>query len=307
MKLTLRQLEVFEAVARQSSFTRAAQELHLTQPAVSMQIKQLEDTVGQPLFEHVGKKFSLTAAGEEILRCARSISSQIGESRQVIEDLQGLKRGRLTVTVASTVNYFATRLLGDFSQRFKGVRVSLEVTNRQQLVDRLASNTTDIALMGQPPEGLDVEATPFMQNPLVVISPPGHPLNRSRSIPLSTLRKETFLMREPGSGTRIASERFFAEHGIELNVGIEMNSNEAIKQGVEAGLGLGIVSIHTVSLELEAGRLQLLDIEDFPILRQWFVVHRRGKRLSNIAIAFKDFVISESGRIASQYAIPEDK
>ncbi len=292
--LTLRQLKIFEAVARHLSFTRAAEELYLTQPAVSMQVKQLEDAVGLPLFEQAGKKVRLTDAGHQMYECSRAIASQLAATEQALDELKGVTRGRLLVTVATTVNYFASRLLAAFCQRYPNVHVSLDVTNRENLLRQLAANEADVVLMGSPPAALELVAEPFMDNPLVIIAPPGHPLAHRRSIPLADLRRETFLMREQGSGTRIAAERFFAQKGMTLTGSIEMNSNEAIKQSVEAGLGLGIVSIHTVELELKAGRLKTLDVQSFPIMRKWYVVHRKDKRLSPVARAFKDFVLAQA-------------
>ncbi|MFQ5756817.1 MAG: LysR family transcriptional regulator [Acidiferrobacterales bacterium] len=297
MHVTLRQLKVFEAVARHLSFTRAAEELYLTQPAVSMQVKQMEQSIGLPLFEQIGKKIHLTEAGREIYDCSRTIARQLSEAEQVVEELKGVKRGRLLVTVASTVNYFASRLLAAFCERHQGVRVSLDVTNRESLLRQLVANETDIVLMGYPPDGLALVAETFMDNPLVVIAAPGHRLAGQKSIPLASLKNETFLMRERGSGTRTAMERFFAERGMVLSSSVEMNSNEAIKQSVEAGLGLGVVSIHTVELELEAGRLTTLGVQSFPIMRKWYVVHLKDKRLSPVARAFKDFVLSEARRL----------
>ena len=295
MNVTLRQLQVFDAVARHLSYTRAAEELHLTQPAVSMQIKQLEGSVGLPLFEQLGKRTYLTEAGRELHRYARAINGQLKEAEQVLEELQGLKRGRLAVTVASTVNYFATRLLAGFCKHYPGVRVNLDVTNREGLLRQLDANETDIVLMGQPPAGRDLISETFMANPLVVIATPGHRLAGRSQIPFEDLRDETFLMRERGSGTRSAMERHFAKHGVRFTSSMEMNTNEAVKQSVEAGLGLGIVSLHTVELEREVGRLITLDVETFPIMRRWYVVHRRDKRLSSVALAFKEFVLSQSG------------
>lgn len=296
MHVTLRQLKVFEAVARHLSFTHAAEELYLTQPAVSMQVKQMEGSIGLPLFEQLGKKIYLTEAGREMYQCSRAIAAQLEEAEQAMEEIKGIRRGRLLITVASTVNYFTCRLLAAFCQRYDGVRINLDVTNRESLLRKLEVNETDIVLMGYPPDGLDLNAEPFMDNPLVIIAPPSHPLSQVSSIPLEDLRHETFLMRERGSGTRMAVERYLSERGIGLVSSVEMNSNEAIKQSVEAGLGLGFTSIHTVDLELEAGRLTTLDVESFPIMRKWYVVHRAGKRLSLVATAFKDFVLTETQR-----------
>ena len=297
MHLTLRQLKVFESVARHLGYTRAAEELHLTQPAVSMQIKQLEDSVGLPLFEKMGKKIFLTEAGRELYGYSNSISRQLDEVDEVIEGLKGLERGRLAISVASTANAFATRLLAAFSKDHSGVTVSLDVTNRRGLLSQLANNEADMVIMGRPPRDLDLVTEAFMDNPLVVIAPPGHPLGSERNIPLTRLQNETFVVRELGSGTRNAMERFFTDQGIRVTTGMEMTTNEAIKQAVEAGLGLGIVSIHTLELELETRRICVLDAENFPILRHWYVVHRRGKRLSPAAQAFKDYVLAEGDKI----------
>ena len=294
MHLTLRQMKVFEAVARLGSYTRAAEELHLTQPAVSMQIKQLEENAGLPLFEQLGKKIYLTQAGQEMQHYCRSIAQQLDEVDKVIAEMKGVKRGRLVIAVASTANYFAARLLATFSQRYPQVTISLDVTNREGLLDHLDANDIDMVIMGRPPEGLDLVAEPFTENPLVVIAAPNHPLVATERIPLEWLQQETFVVREQGSGTRTAMERFFAEKRVRLSTGMEMSSNEAIKQAVQAGLGLGIVSIHTLQLELETKRLAILDVEFFPILRHWYVVHRQGKRLSPVAQLFKEFVIREA-------------
>lgn len=297
MNVTFRQLKVFDAVARHKSYTRAAQELFLSQPAVSMQIKQLEENIGLPLFEQLGKKIYLTEAGREFFAYSHSISEQLEEADAVLEQLKGVKRGRLKVSVASTANYFATRLLAAFSRRYEQVTMSLDVTNRKSLLSQLEMNETDLVIMGRPPEQMDLVTESFMENPLVVIAPPDHPLAREAHIPLNKLQQETFVVREQGSGTRIAMERFFADQGVELTTGMEMSSNEAIKQAVEAGLGLGIVSTHTLELELETQRLVVLDAESFPIMRHWYVVHRRGKRLSPVAQSFRDFVLTEAGSI----------
>lgn len=302
LHLTFRQLSVFEAVARHLSFSRAAQELHLTQPAVSMQIKQLEENVGTSLFEQMGKKIYLTEAGHELYHYSRSIAQQLNEAEEVLAELKGLKRGKLKISVASTANYFAPQLLATFSQRFPTVTVSLTVTNRQTLLVQLANNEMDMAIMGQPPDGLDLAAESFMENPIVVIAPNHHPLAAKKNIPLSRLQDETFLMREEGSGTRIAMERYFEAHQVKIQTGMEMSSTEAIKQGVQAGLGLGVVSQHTVELELEAKRLKLLDVAGLPIRRHWYIVHRKDKRLSAAAQAFKNFLLDEAVSVLHQGA-----
>jgi LysR family transcriptional regulator, low CO2-responsive transcriptional regulator len=291
MNVSLRQLRVFEAVARLSSYTRAAEELHLTQPAVSMQVRQLEDEVGLRLFEKLGRQISLTEAGREIYHYSRSIDRALQEMEDVVESLKGVSRGNLCVAVASTVNYFAPRLLAAFHQRFPGIGLSLDVTNRERLVQQLQANSVDLVLMGQPPKGVvEVESEAFMDNPLVVVAPPGHPLARAGRVDLKRLADEVFVMREPGSGTRQAMECFFAEHGIAVLEGMQMTRNEAIKQAVMAGLGLSVVSLHTMELELETQRLVILDVEGFPLERQWHLVYRRGRRLSPAARAFRGLV-----------------
>ncbi|MEE3288922.1 MAG: LysR family transcriptional regulator [Pseudomonadota bacterium] len=298
MHITIRQLQVFEAVARHASYTRAAEGLHLTQPAVSMQIKQLEGSVGLPLFEQIGKRIFLTQAGEAMLRHAQTIIGHLAAAREEMDDLKGVDSGRLRIAVASTVNYFATRLLARFARQHPGVKITLDVTNRETLLQNLEHNLPDVVLMGAPPKGLDLQADAFMDNPLIMIAPPDHRFTKRRTIALGNLDTETFVIRESGSGTRIAMERFFNLKAFEPCATIEMTDNEAIKQSVEAGLGLAIVSIHTVELELAAKRLIKLNIKGMPIKRRWYVGHRRGKRLSPTAQAFRQFVIDEGARQA---------
>ncbi|HJW82377.1 MAG TPA: LysR family transcriptional regulator [Acidiferrobacterales bacterium] len=295
IRLTLHQLNILQAVARGGSFSRASRELHLSQPAVSMQIKQLEESLGLPLFEQIGKRIHLTEAGKEVLTYARAITQQLDELEGVLNRLKGLSGGRLRISVATTANYFIPSLLGNFSRRFPDVTVTLDVTNRETLLKQLAENTVDLVIMGQPPAEADVVAEAFMDNPLVVVAPPGHPLAGKKRIPLSRIQEETFLVRESGSGTRIAMERFFSERGMKQKTGMEVGSNEAIKQSVQAGLGLGLLSRTTIEQELALKRLVVLDIAEFPIMRQWFVVHRRGKRLSAAAEAFKNFMLQGPG------------
>jgi DNA-binding transcriptional LysR family regulator len=298
MHVTFRQLKIFASVAHHLSFTRASEELHLTQPAVSMQIKQLEQAVGLPLFEQLGKKIFLTDAGCEFGRYASAITAQLEELDQVVDELKGLKRGRLTIAVASTANYFVPRLLATFCRRHgDAVSVSLDVTNREQLLRSLVENRNDLVIMGQPPEGMALVAERFLENPLVVIAPPGHPLAAEKRIPPARLREETFLVREQGSGTRSAMERYFAANDLRLATPMEMSSNEAIKQGVEAGLGLGVVSLHTLAMELALGQLVVLDVVKFPIMRYWYIVYREGKRLSVVAQSFREFVLQEAAQL----------
>lgn len=297
MNITIRQLQIFEFVAKHLSYTRAAEVLHLSQPAISMQIKQLESEFDMPLFERMGKTLYLTDAGRELLNYARSISQQLIELDDVMREMRGSQRGRLSIAVASTANYFALKLLGEFYRRFSGTTISLDVTNRARLLTHLNDNTVDMVIMGRPPEGMDVDATPFLDNPLVVIAPKEHALAGQKLIPLSVLQQETFIMREHGSGTRIAMERFFEENGYSISSVMEMNSNEAINQAVEAGLGLGIVSRHSLEQGLALERLVILEVESFPIERHWYLVHRRGKRFTALSLAFKQLVIQDTDKI----------
>ncbi|HTN94852.1 MAG TPA: LysR family transcriptional regulator, partial [Gallionella sp.] len=243
---TLRQLELFEAIARLGSFTRAAEELFLTQPTVSMQIKKLSDTVGMPLFEQVGKKIYLTDVGHELHRTCIGISEQLSNFEMIVADLKGLKTGKLRLSVVTTAKYFIPRLLGTFCQQYPGVDASLKVTNRERILERLANNLDDLYILGQPPEDIDVVAEPFLENILVVIAPANHPLARKKKIPLERLAEEPFLLREAGSGTRIAIERKFGESGLKLKMRMELGSNEAIKQAVIGGLGVSVLSRHTL-------------------------------------------------------------
>lgn len=294
LPLSLRQLQVFESVARHLNHSRAAAELYLSQPAVSMQIKQAETAVGLPLFEQVGKKLHLTPAGNELVHYARAMLQLMQEMESVFDEMKGLERGRLNIAVVSTANYFMPQLLAKFIQAHPKIQVSLSVANRDAVIRQLSDNTADLAIMGQPPQGTDMRAEPFMKNPLVVIAAPSHPLARAQKIQPSQLAKETFLLRERGSGTRGVVERFFSSHKLPLPAHMEMDTNEAIKQSVQAGMGIGIISRHGIELELETKRLVILDTDHFPILRHWYIVQRKGKRPTTAAHEFGRFLLSES-------------
>ena len=294
-RLTLRQFRVFEAVARNLSFSRAAAELHLSQPAVSMQVKGIEAILGLPLTEQMGKKIYLTDAGREVLHASQAITARLDDLQANLAQLRGMDSGRLNIAVTTTVSAVATGILARFRGRYPKVAIHLDVSNRESVLGQLALNRIDLAIMGQVPDGLDLEATRFMDNPLVVIAPPEHPLVRKKKVPLAALASEPFLVREAGSGTRGAMERFFADQGLALTTSMEMSSNESIKQAVEAGLGLGILSLQTLEQELALKRLAVLKVEGFPIMRHWYVVHRTDKRLSPVAQAFKAFVLGETG------------
>ncbi|MES1980852.1 MAG: LysR family transcriptional regulator [Pseudomonadota bacterium] len=287
---TLRQLELFEAIARLGSFTRAAEELFLTQPTVSMQIKKLSDTVGMPLFEQVGKKIYLTDIGHELNRTCRGISEHLSNFEMIVADMKGLKQGKLRLAVVTTAKYFAPRLLGTFCQKYPGVDVSLKVSNREHLLERLANNQDDLYILGQPPEDVDIVAEAFLENLLVVIAPADHILAKKKKIPLERLASEPFLLREPGSGTRIATERVFAELGLKLKMRMELGSNEAIKQAVIGGLGISVLSRHTLESDMPSKQYVVLDAQGFPIRRHWYFAYPAGKQLSIIARTFADYL-----------------
>ena len=297
MNFTFRQLQLFESVARNSSFTRASEELYLTQPAVSTQIKQLEDEAGMPLFERMGKKIFLTEAGREMYEFSRSIAKKFDDVSMVLGEMKGIKRGHLDIAVTSTGKYFAPYLLAAFCKQHSGITVNLDVTNRETLLRQLADNIPDMVIMGSPPESMDLVASSFMSNPLVVIAPPDHALADTRGISLQRLLQESFIVRERGSGTRNAIEHLLEQRGLTMTTTMEMSRNEAINHAVMAGLGLGIVSIHTLEMELMLERLVILNVEGFPILKDWYIVHRTGKRFSATAQAFKEFVLNKCGAL----------
>lgn len=294
MHLTLRQLQCFSAVARNLSYTKAADELHLTQPAVSMQIRQLEQQAGLALTEQLGKQVHLTEAGEEVFRYARSILQQIDEMDDVLDKLKGFAGGRLRIAAISSANYFAPRLLGTFHQRFPDVNVSIETTNQAAVVKLVSDNEVDMAIMGQPPDEPHLVAAAFMDNPLIIVAPPEHRLAARKRIALQELEKEVFLTREPGSGTRGAMHRFFRHHELKLTTGMEMGSLSGIKQGVQAGLGLGLLPRGAVEIELQLEKLVELKVRGLPIQRHWYVVLHKGKRLSAAAEEFRALLTEEA-------------
>jgi DNA-binding transcriptional LysR family regulator len=295
---TLRQLQVFEAIVRLGSFTRAAEELFLTQPTVSMQIRKLTDAMGLPLFEHVGRNVEPTEAGLELYDACRRLFEMLANLEMKIADLKGMKRGRLRMGVVTTAKYLAPEILGEFSRLYPGIDLSLKVTNRESIIERMQANDDDLYIMGQPPEDvLDVEAYPFSPNPLVVVAPRDHPLLGKKNIPLKEITKDPFIIREPGSGIRDATLRTFEKKRLRPNVRMELGSNEAIKAAVVGGLGLSVLSLHTLTLEGADGPVAILDVEGFPIIRQWYIVHPKGKELSLVAQTFLDFAVESEPKI----------
>lgn len=285
--VTLHQLRIFGAVAQHGSFARAAEAMHLSPPTLSLQVKQLAGTVGQPLFEQLGKKIYLTAAGQTLAEACQDLDQRLERLSQDLDALHGVERGSLRVAILTTVKYTVPKLLGSFCVAHPGIEVAMQVGNRENLLQRLAANQDDLYIMGQPPEHMDVVCEPFADNPLVLVAPPGHPLAGQANLPPQRLAHEPFVVREAGSGTRLTAERFFAQHGLQPPTRLEVSSHEAIKQTVAGGLGLAVVSASTVVAELALGELVQLDVRGFPLLRHWYVVTPRGKRLSPAAQAFK--------------------
>ena len=288
---TLHQLKVFEATARHGSFTRAAEEMFLTQPTVSMQVKQLTKAIGLPLFEQVGKRLFLTDAGQELFSTCKEIFQRLDQLEMTVADLKGMKQGKLRLAVITTTKYFMPRLLGPFCKEYPGIDISLAVTNHERVIERLASNQDDLYVMSQMPEHLDIKAQAFLDNPLVVVAPRDHPLAQEKQIPIKRLAEEPFIMREPGSGTRSALQKLLDAHQLSVKVRLELGSNEAIKQAIAGGLGISVLSAHTLLLDGSTSELVVLDVEGFPIQREWYVVYLSGKQLSVVANTFLDYLI----------------
>lgn len=299
---TLHQLKVFEAVARHNSFTRAAEELFLTQPTVSMQVKQLTKAVGMPLFDQVGKRLSLTQAGEELLKTCDELFEKLDQFEMTVADLKGLKQGRLRVAVITTAKYFVPRLLGPFCERYPGIDISLQVTNHEYILNRLSENLDDLYVMSQLPENMEIACHRILENPLVVVARTDHPLAQEKNISLERVAAEPFIMREPGSGTRKAAQNIFDEHKLLLKVRLDLGSNEAIKQAIAGGLGISVLSAHTLALEGSSSQLTILDVEKFPIERYWYAVYPSGKQLSIVARTFLEYLLAEGKQVAEKTA-----
>ena len=297
---TLRQLKVFESVARNLSFSRAAEELHLTQPAVSTQVKKLEGHAGLPLFEQLGKKIHLTPAGVEMLHSSRAIIQQFQDAEAAMTQFKGVSGGKLNVTVISAGDYFFPRLLVEFARRHTGVSLNFGVCNRAQLLEQLTGNLTDLAIMGRPPMDADTVNEPFAPHPYVIVAGPDHPLVGRKRVPASRLASEPFVVRERGSDTRHTREEAFGERMAGLNIAMEIKSTETIKQAVMAGMGLTFLSVHTMSRELKTGSLKILDVQGFPLTLHWYVVHRKGKRLPPVAQAFRQFLLKDGAALIEQ-------
>lgn len=287
---TVQQMRLFEAVSRLGSITRAAEEVHRTQPSVSMQIRTLEEKVGLPLTELRGRRVTLTRAGEEVAAASRDILARLGEMETALSDLHRDVAGPLSIAVVSSAKYFLPQLLGQFKRRYPKVEPRLQITNRDKVLARLAASRDDIYITGRVPEGEAVEAEPFEENVIVFCARADHPLAGERGVPLSRIAAENVIRREPGSGTRAAVDEMFRAAGVELTTHMEFDDSEAIKQGVISGLGVASLSLHSLRLELAAGELAVLDVQGFPLHRRWYAVHRKGQRLSVAGQRFLDFL-----------------
>jgi LysR family transcriptional regulator for metE and metH len=293
---TLKQLRLLTAAARGGSFAAAAQTCHITPPAVTMQMRQLEDAAGLPLFERDGRRFALTVAGQELLACAEKIEAVLADCAAGIAALKSLASGRVSVGVVSTAKYFAPQMLAAFARAHPGIDIELVIGNREDTIASFKAGRLDVAVMGRPPEGVEVESALIGEHPQVLIAPPDHPLAGRRAIPPQALANENILMREAGSGTRLIAERFLSEHGVKPHIGMEIGSNETIKQAVIAGLGIAFISAHTIASEIHGGRLVILDVAGLPVVRHWFVVRPAAKRLMPAACALRDFLVAEGRR-----------
>ncbi|MBE9041737.1 LysR family transcriptional regulator [Oscillatoriales cyanobacterium LEGE 11467] len=291
---TLHQLKVFETVARHSSFTRAAAELSISQPTVSSQVKQLTKAIGLPLFEQIGKQLYLTDVGRELLVTSQGVFEKLDNFEMKVADFKGAKEGKLRLAVVTTAKYFVPQLLGAFCQQYPAIDISLQVTNHQKLKRRMLENEDDLYILSQPPEDLDLHLQAFLDNPLVVVARSDCELARKKNMPIEYLDREKFIMREPGSGTRQAIEKLFSKHKISIEVRLELGSNEAIKQAILGGLGISILSQHTLRYELERGELAILDVQKFPIQRHWYVAYLGGKQLSVVAQMFLQHLLAKS-------------
>jgi LysR family transcriptional regulator, low CO2-responsive transcriptional regulator len=299
---TLKQLQTFIEVAREKSVSKAAERLFVTQPAVSMQIRQLEDAFGLALIEPFGRNIRLTNAGQEFLTHAIAALAQLKDLESSMAEHVGIKKGRNDLAIVSTAKYFVPMLLVQFSKLLPGIEVKLRIDNRENILGLLSRSEIDLVIMGRAPTTLDCEATPFATNPLGIVCAPDHPLARRKRLSIDALKDYEFVVREQGSGTRAAMERLFAQHDLPLKVVMEMPSNETIKQAVMAGMGLSFLSLRTVRHELAAGHLALVDISGMPIVGKWYVTHLRQKKLSPAAKSFKSFLIDQGGPLIDSWA-----
>lgn len=304
---TLRQITVFATVAKHLHFTRAAEELGMTQPSVSMQVRQLEENLGVPLFEQIGKRVYLTDAGKLLYQHSRAISHEMDEAQVMLNRFKGISGGLLRISAGPTAKYFVPTLLAEFERRYPEVVIDLTIAGRGTLLERFADNVDDFMIVGTPPAGVDVVTVPFLVDPLVAIARPDHALAHSRNLCAKQLASEPFLLRELSSETRALVDRYFEQYGATPKTRLVSNSNEALKRGVLAGLGVAIVPRYSVSLELEVGRMVELDVEGLPLQRSWLLVHRQEKRFSGVAEAFRSFVLNEGLEQLEKAGVPRGR
>jgi DNA-binding transcriptional LysR family regulator len=297
---TIRQLEVFTAAAETLSFARVAERLLLTPSAVSFQIRQIEAQTELALFERIGRRVTLTEAGSVLLHYARLVLQSMRDADQAMAGLRGTGGGRVTIGLVSTAKYIVPHIIARFRTEHHGVRVSLREGNRAQVRALLVGGDIDLAIMGRPPEDADVTADRFAPHPSVIVAAPAHPLVGQPEISPGELTDEWFIVREQGSGTRAVSDRFFADAGFTPKIAMESSSNEMIKQAVMAGMGLALLSSHTIGLEARLGLLQVLRVTGFPVMRAWFVVQRRTAPLLPDQAALRRFLVEQGGKIIEQ-------
>lgn len=300
---TFRQLQVFEAISRNGSFTEAAEELHLTQPTLSMQVKKLTSIVGMPLYEQVGKRIALTDVGKELLETCKSVFKSLDEFQMTVSDLKGVKKGNLRISGVTTAEYFAPRILGDFCKKYPGINVALEVTNRRRVLERLEDNLDDIYIVGQAPTGPGIHSIPFLTNPLVILASPNHPMAGKKDIAVDTLLNDNFIMREPGCGTYLTMNNMVKELGVQFKSSMALGSNEAIKQAVIGELGISMLSIYSLVHEISSGELVVLDVEGFPVEDEWYLCYPEGKKPSVVAQVFSEYMLNE-GRELTLASLP---
>ncbi len=299
---TLHQLQILEAIAKHGSFTRAAEDLELTQPTISQQIKRLTSTIGMPLFEQLGKQLYLTAAGKEVLAASTIISEKFAELEIALDELKGLKQGRINLVASTTAKYFVPRLLGTFHRKHPDIELALQITNQEGVLSRLSKNQDDLYFTGKPPSDLDINLRPILENPFVVVAPSDHPLVHHTNIPIEKIAMESFICREMGSGTRSVAEQFFAENRVSVKEIVELSSNEAIKQAIAGGLGISVLSQHCLALENQKGLISILNVEGFPLQRHWYAIYPAGKQLSVAAQTFLNFTIAEGKEIIDKFS-----
>lgn len=299
MRMTFRQLQIFRAVCESRSYSRAAEEMALTQPAVSLQIRQLEELIDQPLFDYVAKKLYLTPAAEALLKASEDVFGRLEALDMQLSDLQGSLQGQLSLAVESSAKYLVPHLFAAFREQHPEVSLQLVVVNHAQAVRRLSASRDDLLIMSQVPSDMGLDFFPFLNNPIIAVAPPQHPLCSLEKLRLNDLTSFPLLVREPGSGTRRACEEYCHQKRAHFAQTLEVGSCESQVEAVAAGLGLALLSRHAVRLELSHGLLRELPVEELPLQRSWCVVHGRGKRLSPVAQAFRDFIRSERAQITA--------